>query len=83
MISSPQTKPLSEALTDWFATETGRMLLSQELDAFDRLTNQIFGFQLLQLGILDNDSPLIATTNVKQHTLISPLPYAGSHNFLA
>lgn len=79
----PQTKPLSDELIDWFATETGHLLLKQEQAAFERLTSQIFGFQLLQLGILDNNSPIIVNTRVQRETLIGEQSQPGMHNYLA
>lgn len=83
MISSSQTKPLAEQLIDWFDTETGRLLLMQEHAAFARLTNQIFGFQMLQIGLLSKEIPFLAETRVKQHTLVGTELLPGFQHYLA
>lgn len=83
MISTSQTKHLSDHQADWFATKTGLLLLRQEQAAFERLTSQVFGFQLLQLGFLDQNSPMLIKTRMQRQTLIGQQVNAGMHNYLA
>ena len=82
MISTSQTKFLSDNLIDWFASETGRLLLTQERSAFERLTNQIFGFQLLQLGILDKNTPFLVNSTIKRQTLVGQQVYPEIPHYL-
>ncbi|MBT8439884.1 MAG: hypothetical protein KJO91_09165, partial [Gammaproteobacteria bacterium] len=75
MISRSQTKgfPRKIAATDvidWFATDTGASILAEERKAFARLSDQLFGFQLLQLGVLENEKPMLIDTGIKTQTLV-------------
>ena len=56
----------------WFNSETGELLRQYEIRAFERLTEQLFGFQLLQLGVLDELRPMLVDTQIKHQTLIGP-----------
>lgn len=82
MITSPQTKPICEALISWFNSETGQLLLKQERDAFARMSSQVFGFQLLQLGLLNLEQPWLSTSPIKQQTLIGQLSRPALANYL-
>ena len=79
----PQTKPLADELIDWFTTETGRLLLDREQVAFERLASQIFGFQLLQLGILDKHAPFLVNSPIKRQTLVGQRIFTDLQNYLA
>jgi len=83
VIKLAQTKVLEDQIIAWFSTQNGQLLLQQERQAFERLTRQVFGFQLLQLGILDKDRPRMAECSVKRHTLIGGQIYANLDDYLA
>ena len=74
---------MSEQLVDWFATQTGQLVLAQEKAIFEHLTGQVFGFQLLQLGLLDKDSPFLVNSRIQRQTVIGQTLYSGMHNYLA
>ena len=77
-----QTKKPHDEIVDWFSSQTGQSLLEQERQAFDRFTNQIFGFQQVQIGLLDEDSPMMADTPIKQQVLLDRQPRKGLQNYL-
>lgn len=94
MITLSQTKKIqssvdTEAVLDWFATDSGQLLLNTEKQGFERLTRQLFGFHLLQLGLLDRAAPMMADTQVRLQTLVDDgVPHnadsclAGQHHSL-
>ncbi|MGD2117253.1 MAG: methyltransferase domain-containing protein [Chromatiales bacterium] len=71
MINHTQTKSKLANELEWFATDLGKLLLQQERQAFERLSAQLFGLQLLQLGLLDAQQPLMTDTPVRRQTLIT------------
>jgi len=82
VISPSQTKYQLSELEDWFNSDLGRSLLKQEEFAFERMTSQVFGYQLLQLGLLDSQSPMLVNARIRDKTIISEHYVAQMHNFL-
>ena len=87
MISSSQTKNFPQKISaadviDWFATDTGAGILAEERKAFGRLSEQLFGFQLLQLGVLDRLAPMVTDTRIKNQTLVDNSKSENWNNYL-
>lgn len=87
MISRSQTKGFPPKINtfdiiDWFATNTGAGILAREREAFARLSEQLFGFQLLQLGVLDRYNPMLVDTRVKKQTLVDAFAFPAWKNYL-
>ena len=81
MITASQTKKLPDQLLDWFCSETGQILLTSERQAFERLMEQVFGFQLLQLGYLEESTPMLVNSKVKHQTIITKHEHPGWQNY--
>jgi SAM-dependent methyltransferase len=81
VITASQTKKLPDQVLDWFCSETGQILLSSERQAFDRLAEQVFGFQLIQLGYLEDTTPMLVNSKVKHQTVITLEEHQGWHNY--
>ncbi|GAB1231956.1 class I SAM-dependent methyltransferase [Ferrigenium sp. UT5] len=47
----PNSKVISNSLSEWFATEQGGYVLRREREYFDRTVADIFGYNALQLGL--------------------------------
>jgi len=87
VISRSQTKGLPRQIAatdviDWFATDTGTTILSNEREAFARLSDQLFGFQLLQLGVLEDEKPMLVDTAIKTQTLVGNFQSQKWKNYL-
>jgi len=87
VISRSQTKGLPQQIAatdviDWFATDTGTSILAEEREAFARLAEQLFGFQLLQLGLLEREKPMLVDTGIKTQTLVGNFFSQSWENYL-
>lgn len=87
MISRSQTKGFPRHIDeydviDWFATDTGAEILAQERVAFTRLSDHLFGFQLLQLGVLDRHTPMLVDCGIKNQTLVAGLQTENWKNYM-
>lgn len=51
----PDCKLTAQSLGDWFSTEQGRYVLSREQNYFDRTVSDIFGFNALQMGLVEHE----------------------------
>ncbi len=51
----PNSKLIAHSLSEWFASEQGRYILSREQAYFDRTVSDIFGFNAVQLGLPEQD----------------------------
>lgn len=81
-ITELQTKKPMDKIVDWFTSQTGQSLLEQERLAFDRFSHQIFGFQLVQIGVLDEANPMMTQTSIKQQVLLDRIHREGMENYL-
>ena len=82
MNNSLLTKDLQAQICDWFLTATGDIVLQNERRAFERLTQQVFGFHLLQLGWLDDSRPMMVNSKLTQQILLGQQNRSETHGYL-
>ncbi len=64
---------------DWYGSELGQALLANEKQALDKLLEQIFGYNLVQLGCLDQHSLTDASRTSHQFVFESLVNESQSH----
>ena len=62
---------LGQALAAWYAAEPGARVIAQEREVLSGMVNDLFGYQLLQLGELGTDMAHLAQCPVQRKTLVS------------
>ncbi len=77
------TKDRQLNLCHWFEGDTARLLYDLEKQAFERLTGQVFGYHLLQIGWLDENAPMLTDSRLQNQTLLGPMTRSGLKNFVA
>lgn len=62
---------LDQAVADWFATPPGIRVAEHEREAISGMVEDLFGYQLLQLGELGGDMAYLARCPVQRKTLVT------------
>ena len=66
-----ENSELGQALAEWFATQPGLRLVEHERAALAAMADDLFGYQLLQLGELGGDMAHLMPCPVQRKTLVS------------
>ena len=69
---SKQEFASSEGLADWFDSDLGRLLVSEEQATLGQITRHLFGYQLLELGYPVNNLSYLSACPVKNKIRIAP-----------
>lgn len=65
---------LESELYRWFLEQPGALLLRQERDAVAAIAPRLFGYQLIQLGLLGSDLDYLAACPIRSRTVVSAVP---------
>ncbi len=77
------SKDRQAQISEWFTSQTGQDLLHLEKQGFERLSAQIFGYHLLQIGWLEEDCPMLVDSKLQHQILIGKRVKPGMQNFIA
>lgn len=66
-----QNNELGQALAEWYAGQPGARIAALEREVLTSMVNDLFGYQLLQLGELSGDLAHLANCPIRRKTLLS------------
>jgi len=71
------------ALSAWWETAIGRALLAAESELLGEALEDVFGWELLQVGAWGSGRELLAGSRTRRQSLIAGAAFSGSANILA
>jgi len=76
------TKTMQQNICQWFDHGSGRIVLDLERQGFARLTEQLFGYHLLQLGWLDENQPMMVNSQLTHQFMLGQVERSETIDYL-